>query len=88
MSPLAERLFTTGITALRRQQQRDEMLAFAKLARTQRRLSWVARRRAIEAEERANLDDYRHFRAEARRLWRAAWWHLRRAQDRKEALYG
>lgn len=86
MSPLA--LHPTGREALRRQKQHDEMVAFASLARTQRRLSWKYRRWAGEAEACEDLDSFRKWRAEARRLWRAAWWHLRKAQDRKEALYG
>lgn len=88
MNPLALATHTTATEALRREAQRREMLAFASLAKTQRRLSWTARKRAWEAESRENLADYRYFRAEARRLWRAAWFHLRKAQDRKEALYG
>lgn len=65
-----------------------DYLAFASLALTQRRLSWVARRRAWEAERESRLDDYRHFASEARRLWREAGYHLRCAQDRKGYLNG
>jgi hypothetical protein len=73
---------------LRRETLRNEYLAFASLALTQRRLSWTARKRAREAEAKAHLDDYRHFASEARRLWRAAVYHLWVAQQRKADLNG
>jgi hypothetical protein len=81
MSPLAER--TGGRDAMRRETARQEYVSFASLAKTERRLSWAARHRAAEAEEAANLDNYRHFAREAKRLWRNAWWHLRVAHERK-----
>jgi len=76
------------ISRSRREVLRNEYLAFASLALMQRRLSWVARHRAVEAETEAKLDDYRHFAKEARRLWREAIYHLGAAQDRKAELNG
>lgn len=60
--------------------------AFASLAKFQWRLSWVALRRAAEAETAANLADFRYFAAEARRLRRDAAYHLQVAHEKKAQL--
>lgn len=52
--------------------------AFMNLAITERRLALNARRLAANAE---TADDARHYRAEARRLWDAAKWHVSQARD-------
>lgn len=59
-----------------------ERAAFRSLALTQKRLSWVARRNALEAEAKGDLLGYRHYAAEARRLWRDALDHLEIARRR------
>jgi len=88
MSPLALASGTTGPSALRRETMREEYLAFLSLARMQRRLAGVARQRAREAEAEQDLDAYRHFKADAKRLFREAAWHLGMARDRKAKVYG
>lgn len=66
----------------------NDYRAFAKLALTERRLSWVSRHRALECEQDADLDGYRRWKADAKKLWRDARYHLGVAQDRKAALNG
>jgi hypothetical protein len=59
-----------------------ERANFRSLALTQKRLSWVARRKALEAEASGDIQNYRHYAAEARRLWRDALDHLELARRR------
>lgn len=54
--------------------------AFMSLAITERRLALNARRLAANAE---TADDAKHYRAEARRLWDAAKWHVSQARDNR-----
>lgn len=63
-------------------QANPERAAMISLARTQHRLSWVARKWALEDEARGDLKSYRQHAAEARRLWRAARWHLEYVRNR------
>lgn len=51
--------------------------AFLHLAITERRLALRARRLAANAE---TADDANHYRAEARRLWERARWHVSEAR--------
>ncbi len=51
--------------------------AFLHLAITERRLAINARRLAANAE---TADDAKHYRAEARRLWERAKWHVSEAR--------
>lgn len=55
----------------------DNAAAFLHLAITERRLALNARRLAANAD---NADDARHYRAEAKRLWERAKWHVSEAR--------
>lgn len=59
-------------TAAGREEQRKERAAFLSLARREHQLSWIYRKWALEEEKAGNLDAYRKYAREARRLWRAA----------------
>ena len=54
--------------------------ALMRLATTQRRLALRARRLAENAE---TAEDAKLYRAEARRLWDAAKWHMAQARDNR-----
>ena len=68
--------------ALKAERMAEEREAFIRAALTLKRLSWVPRRWALEEEAKGNLERYRSYAAEAKRLWRAAKWHLDMARDR------
>jgi hypothetical protein len=87
MSPLAL-AHTTGPAAIRRIVMRDEYLAFASLALTQRKLAHKYRAWMAEDEAKGDLASYRKHRSEARRYWRNALWNLSVAMDRKAAMNG
>lgn len=69
-------------SVLAAERRADERDAFISLALTQRRLSWVYRKWALESEAEGNLDAYRRYAREARRLWRDAREHLAIARRR------
>jgi hypothetical protein len=54
--------------------------AFIRLAKSQRRLSWDARKSALEARAAGDELNFQHYRARAVRLWRDAWDHLEHAR--------
>jgi len=69
--------------ALKAERMADEREAFIRAALTLKRLSWVPRRWALEEEAKGNLAKYRSYAAEAKRLWRAARWHLDMARNNR-----
>lgn len=63
---------------------RSEMFrAFTSLALTQRRISWVYRKWAVEPG--VNNQSRNRYASEARRLWREAKWHIETARRYKDA---
>ncbi len=82
IAPLKAEGFVGSASPLKLATMAKERAAFRSLALMQRRLSWVARKRALEAEASGNLSDYRHYAAEARRLWRDALEHISYARMR------
>lgn len=50
--------------------------ALFRLAKTQKRLSWIYRNWAIEAAQEGKAAAYTKYRDEAKRLWREAKYHL------------
>lgn len=61
---------------VRRHNREAQREAWFSLSQTQRRLSWRARREALQAERENNHARYAHYATEARRLWREAKTHL------------
>jgi hypothetical protein len=64
----------------------SEMQAFFSLAMSQRRHAHEYRRWALEAEKAGNVLGYETWRKESDQQWRGAWWALRKAMERKDAL--
>lgn len=56
--------------------------AFLNLSQTQRRLAFVYRVLALEAEAAGRRAEYRKFRAESDRLWTEAKFHISKAKER------
>ena len=69
----------------RNAQMQAEYRSFLSLALAQRRGYWECRKAMTAAEERGDLAYYRMMAAEAKKLWRAAKWHLHHASLRLEA---
>jgi hypothetical protein len=53
---------------------------FISLAKSQRRLSWDARKSALEAQAAGDALNFQHYRAKAVKLWRDALDHLEHAR--------
>lgn len=64
----------------------SEMQAFFSLAMSQRRHAHEYRRWAKEAEAAGNVLGYETWRKESDQYWCAAWWHLGKTRERKDAL--
>lgn len=58
----------------------DVRAALISVAKRQRRLSWDARRSALEAKAAGDEFNFQHYRARAVRLWRDALDHLEHAR--------